>query len=150
MPGGKSSSLFAESPDLLERSTGPFDELLLLLLLRPFVDDINGDVDEEEEDVDDDDERGGDVVVVGILGPDGDRVRAIFAGGGAPSVWPKIECGNSSLGPKFGFKMLSIENGSARRAGNGLLMLLLLCGELMGLGKRGCDNMGYAAKGRKG
>lgn len=46
--------------------------------------------------------------------------------------------------------MLSIEKGKARRAGNGLLILLLLCGELMGLGNRGCDNIGYAAKGKKG
>lgn len=88
MPGGKSSSLLTESQDLLERSTGPLplDELLLLLLLRPFVDDVSGDVEEEDDDVDDDDERGGDVVVVGILGPEGDRVRDIFAGGGAPIV----------------------------------------------------------------
>jgi len=55
-------------------------------LLRPFVDDVSGDVEEEDDDVEDDDERGGDVVVVGILGPEGDRVRDIFAGGGAPIV----------------------------------------------------------------
>ena len=46
--------------------------------------------------------------------------------------------------------MLSIENGRALRAGNGLLIQLLLCGDVMGLGNRGCDSIGYAAKGRKG
>jgi hypothetical protein len=59
----------------------------VLLLLFELFDDVIGEVDEEDEDVDEAEERGGDVVV-GILVFDGDRVRAILAGGGAPMLCP--------------------------------------------------------------
>ena len=105
--------------------------------------DVIGDIDDDDVDeVDDADERGGEVVVVGIrVVDDGDLVLGILAGGGA-RPGPKIEAGNSSFGPKFGFKMLSIEKGSARLAANWWLLLLLLMGEVTGLGRRGWVSMG--------
>ncbi len=73
------------------------------------------------EEVDDEDDSGGEVV--GILCSMGDLVLAIFAGGGWERVWPKMPCGKTSLGPKLGFKMLSIENGRARLTWNGLSLV---------------------------
>jgi hypothetical protein len=118
--------------------------LLLLLLTLKFDDlvDAMGDVDDEDDDVDEAEDSGGDVVVVcGRRVVDGDRVRAILAGGGwaAPAAEPKRAAENSSLGPKLGFRMLSMEKGSARRAGKGLLLLM---GELTGLGSSGWVSMG--------
>lgn len=148
IPAGTSSSPLAESPpDLLERSTGWLDELpplLLLLLTFELFADVIGDVDEADDDVDDADDSGGDVVVVGIrVVANGDLVRAILAGGGTATAEPKIEAEKSSFGPKFGFRMLSMEKGSARRAANWLLLLPPLpIGDVIGLGRSGCVNMG--------
>ena len=141
IPGGKSSSPLEDSlPDLLERSTGWLeDELLLLLLTAGLFIDERGDVDDDVDDVEDADESGGDVVVGILVIEAGDRVRAIFAGGGAEILDPKMEAGKSSFGPKFGLRMLSIEKGRARRAAN---WLLLLIGEVTGLGSRGWVNIG--------
>ena len=113
--------------------------MLLLLLTAGLFIDVSGDVDDEVDDVDDADDSGGDVVVGILVIEAGDRVRAILAGGGDEMLEPKIEAGKSSLGPKLGLRMLSIEKGRARRAAN---WLLLLMGEVTGLGSSGWVNIG--------
>lgn len=120
----------------------------MLLTFEPF-DDVSGDVDDDDDDdVDEDEESGGEVVVGIRVVADGDRVRAIFAGGGAATFDPKIEAEKSSLGPKFGFKILSMEKGRAPLAANWLLLLLI--GDVIGLGRSGWVSIGYAANGKKG
>jgi len=109
--------------------------LLLLLLLQGLLTERR----EEREDVEDEDDRGGEVVVSRWSTGDLDLVRAIFGGGGCDRVWPNRPCGNTSFGPKLGFKMLSMEKGKALLTWNALSWL---CGDATGLGNRGCDSNG--------